>query len=99
MAEREAAARKAGQLLRALDAHEKPLLMVDCGPDGAWRIVFANTPAGERAGEEGNCWMGSLAGGRGLLTRCRRWLHSVLSLVLERWAHQASGCVRWQPKC
>ena len=49
-AEREAAAKKAGKLLRALDAHEKPLLMVDCGPDGAWRILFANTPAGERAG-------------------------------------------------
>ena len=27
--------------------------MVDCGPDGAWRIVFANTPAGERAGGPG----------------------------------------------
>ncbi len=72
-AEREAAARQAGQLLRALDAHEKPLLMVDCGPDGAWRIVFANTPAGERAGEQGYCWMSSLA--------ARLWTGDSLSAV------------------
>lgn len=48
--EREAAANKAGKLLRALDAHDKPLLMIECGSEGTWRIVFANTPAGDRAG-------------------------------------------------
>ena len=43
-------AEKRVQLLRALDAHDKPMLLVDCGPDGAWRVVFANAAAGKRAG-------------------------------------------------
>jgi hypothetical protein len=86
-AEQEAAAHKASQLLRALDAHQKPLLMVDCGPDGAWRVVFANTPAGEQAG--GSCAPGVtcdnvfvlIAPQRALNMRCR---------ALHRW------CCCWQ---
>lgn len=38
-------------LLRGADAYDEPLLLVDCGADGRWRLLFASPAAAEQAGE------------------------------------------------